>query len=147
MCPQTTQSNSSRIRRLRNNHFIVFICYSFPDTELPYTECVCHISILGACLASELIAIEYLFCVFVLFDMFIKYSPLHEYPLKQWPVTALYLQSTTLYWYYSWQVFNAFTDEDWYRQNLWAGRKKAAVTRRAPVTLSEHGREKNWVWH
>lgn len=63
-------------------------------------------------------------------------------PLLPISSTFLIKKNSSYHWYYYWQVFSALSDGDWYRQNLWAGEKRATVPRWVPVTLSEHGGER-----
>lgn len=104
----------------------------------------CHISILNVCLGSEWMALNAsFFSLCYLMCSSSMNSPAHngsDSPLLTVYNTALITKIWKYIWYYSWQVSNVCRDEDWSWQNLWAGRKKATATRRAPATLSEHSR-------
>lgn len=168
---RTTSSHNSRKWRLRNNHLIAFICYSFKSADIESVgaehsvstlilssffffkvsyQFDCQISILGARLAPGWIALNTCFVslsyiwfvhqVWKALCMNVSLNNGCDIPLPPTYNRVLIRRISKYYWYYSLQVLYALSDGDSYRQNVWAGRKKAAVTRRTPVTLSEHGR-------
>lgn len=79
---------------------------------------------------------ECLFGVFVLFDMLIKHSPLHEYLSNnnEWDILLPPTYNTVKILYYSRQAFNAFNDEDRYRQKS-SGEEKGCGDKAGPRDL------------
>lgn len=149
MCLQTTSSNNSKLGSLRNNHLIAFICYSIKSVgiskrcaqhEHRNTKLFCFVSYhfdwhncnIFACLASEWIALNACFVSLSYFicssrialSMNISVNNACDILLPPTYNTVLIREPSKYDWYYSWQLFSAFSDEDWHRQNSWAERKR-----------------------